>query len=85
MGVHVEDRPGGPARASYGEVMDYQTSVDVEKVARWQVRLAGLAAAHKGQPVEAHLRAIADELYAEVPEEWWASQPAPLDNRIRNG
>ena len=65
--------------------MDYQISVDVEKVAQWQVRLAGLAAAHKGQPVEAHLRAIADELYAEVPEEWWASQPAPLDNRIRNG
>lgn len=64
--------------------MDYQVSVDVEKIARWQVRLAGLADAHRNQPIEAHLRAIAYELYAEVPEEWWVSQPAPLDNRIRN-
>jgi hypothetical protein len=64
--------------------MDYQVSVDVEKIARWQVRLGGLADAHKGQPIEGHLRALADELYAEVPEEWWASQPAPLDNRVRN-
>ena len=64
--------------------MDYQVSVNVEKIAQWQVRLGGLADVHKGQPIEAHLRAIAAELYAEVPEEWWASQPAPLDNRVRN-
>ena len=64
--------------------MDYQVSVNVEKIAQWQVRLSGLADAHKGQPIEAHLRAVAAELYAEVPEEWWASQPAPLDNRVRN-
>jgi hypothetical protein len=64
--------------------MDYQVSVNVEKIAQWQVRLTGLATAHKGQPIEGHLRAIADELYAEVPEEWWGSQPAPLDNRIRS-
>jgi len=64
--------------------MDYQVNVDVEKFAHWQVRLSALADAHKGQPIAGHLRAIADELYAEVPDEWWASQPAPLDNRIRN-
>jgi hypothetical protein len=64
--------------------MDYQVSVEVEKIARWQVRVSALADAHKGQPIADHLRAIADELYAEVPEEWWVSQPAPLDNRIRN-
>ena len=64
--------------------MDYQVSIDVEKVAQWQLRLTGLADAHKGQPIEGRLRAIADELYGEVPEEWWVSQPAPLDNRIRN-
>lgn len=64
--------------------MNYQVSVDVEKIAQWQVRLSGLADAHKGQPIEAHLRTIAGELHAEVPKEWWATQPAPLDNRIRN-
>jgi hypothetical protein len=64
--------------------MDYQVNVDVEKFAQWQVRLTGLADAHKGQPIEQHLRALAAELYAEVPDEWWASQPEPLDNRIRN-
>jgi hypothetical protein len=65
--------------------MDYQVSVNVEKLAQWQVRLTGLADAHKGHPIETHLRSIAGELYAEVPAEWWASQPPPLDNRIRNG
>lgn len=64
--------------------MKYQVSVDVEKIAQWQVRMSGLADAHKGQPIAQHLRAIADELYAEVPDEWWASQPPPLDNRIRS-
>ena len=64
--------------------MDYQVSIDVEKVAQWQLRLTGLADAHRGQPIEGRLRAIADELYGEVPEEWWVSQPAPLDNRIRH-
>jgi hypothetical protein len=64
--------------------MDYQISVNVDKIAQWQVRLTGLADAHKGQSIEGHLRALAAELYAEVPDEWWASQPAPLDNRIRS-
>ena len=64
--------------------MEYQVSVSVEKIAQWQVRLAGLADAHKRQSIESHLRAIAGELHAEVPDEWWASQPAPVDNRIRN-
>ena len=31
-----------------------------------------------------HLRAIAAEVYQKVPGEWWASQPEPVDNRIRN-
>jgi hypothetical protein len=64
--------------------MDYQVSVDVGKMAEWHLRLSGLADAHKGQSIEGHLRTIAAELYAEVPGEWWASQPAPLDNRVRN-
>ena len=64
--------------------MDYQISITVDKIAQWQVRMTGLADAHKGESIEGHLRAIADELHAEVPEEWWVSQPAPLDNRIRN-
>lgn len=65
--------------------MDYQVSVDVEKIARWHVRLAGLADAHRHQPIESHLRQLAAEMRDEVPEEWWVSQPPPLDNRIRNG
>jgi hypothetical protein len=64
--------------------MDYQVSVTVEELAQWYVRLTGLADAHHGQPVEQHLRAIGQEMYDRVPSEWWASQPEPLDNRVRN-
>lgn len=64
--------------------MDYQVSVTVEELAQWYVRLTGLADAHHGQPVEQHLRALAQEIYAQIPSEWWATQPEPLDNRVRN-
>jgi hypothetical protein len=63
--------------------MDYQVSVTVEELAQWYVRLKGLADAHHGQPVEQSLRTIAQEIYERVPSEWWASQPEPLDNRVR--
>ena len=63
--------------------MDYQVNVDVTQLAGWQVRLGALADAHHGQPIEEHLRAIAQEIHAKVPGEWWASQPSPVDNRIR--
>lgn len=43
-----------------------------------------LADAHHGHPAAAHLKALADEMHDMVPEEWWAAQPQPLDNRVRN-
>jgi hypothetical protein len=64
--------------------MDYQVSVTVEELAQWYVRLTGLADAHHKQPVEEHLRALAQEVYGQIPSEWWATQPEPLDNRVRN-
>ncbi len=64
--------------------MDYQVSVTVEELAQWYVRLTGLADAHHAQPVEPHLRTLAQEVYARIPGEWWATQPEPLDNRVRN-
>ena len=44
----------------------------------------GLADAHHGHATGDHLKALADEIYATVPDEWWAAQPAPLDNRVRS-
>jgi hypothetical protein len=64
--------------------MDYQVSVTVDELAQWYVRLKGIADAHHGQPVEEHLRAVAQEIYEQIPSEWWATQPEPVDNRIRN-
>jgi hypothetical protein len=64
--------------------MDYQVTVEVTQLASWQARLTGLADAHHGQPIEEHLRAVAGEIHAKVPDEWWATQPDPVDNRIRN-
>jgi hypothetical protein len=64
--------------------MDYQVSVTVEELAQWYVRLTGLADAHHGHASEQHLRTLAQEIYAQIPSEWWATQPEPLDNRVRN-
>lgn len=47
------------------------------------MRVKGLADAHHGHPTGDHLKAIASEIYELVPSEWWASQPEPIDNRIR--
>lgn len=63
--------------------MDYQVSVKVEQLAEWYVRVKGLADAHHGHATGDHLKALADELYEQVPSEWWATQPQPLDNRLR--
>jgi len=64
--------------------MDYQVSVKCEQLAEWFMRVKGLADAHHGHPTGDHLKAIADEIHDMVPSEWWASQPQPLDNRVRN-
>ncbi|WP_127506754.1 hypothetical protein [Actinoplanes solisilvae] len=63
--------------------MDYQVSVNCEQLAEWYMRIKGLADAHHGQPTADRLKALADEIYAQVPSEWWATQPQPLDNRVR--
>ena len=47
------------------------------------MRMRGLADAHHGHATAERLKAIADEIHAEVPAEWWISQPQPLDNRVR--
>jgi hypothetical protein len=64
--------------------MDYQVAVTVEELAQWYVRLKGIADAHHGQPVAQHLEAVNEEVFAKIPSEWWATQPEPLDNRVRN-
>ena len=64
--------------------MDYQVSVRCEQLAEWFMRMKGLADAHHGHATADHLNAIADEIYAQVPSEWWTSQPQPLDNRVRS-
>jgi hypothetical protein len=64
--------------------MDYQVAITCEQLAEWSVRARGLADAHHGHPTADHLKALADEIHDMVPEEWWAVQPAPLDNRIRS-
>ena len=63
--------------------MDYQVPIKCEQLGEWFMRLRGLADAHHGHATGDHLRALADEVYATVPEEWWAAQPQPLDNRVR--
>ncbi|GID25967.1 hypothetical protein [Paractinoplanes brasiliensis] len=63
--------------------MDYQVSVTCEQLAELFMRVKGLADAHHGHPTGDHLKAIASEIYELVPSEWWASQPEPIDNRIR--
>jgi hypothetical protein len=64
--------------------MDYQVSLTCEELAEWHVRLKGLADAHHGQPIAQHLLAVSQEIHDKVPAEWWAVQPQPLDNRVRN-
>jgi hypothetical protein len=64
--------------------MDYQVPITCEQLAEWYGRVKGLADAHHGQATGTHLKALADEIHAQVPEEWWATQPQPLDNRVRN-
>jgi hypothetical protein len=64
--------------------MDYQVAITCEQLAEWSVRARGLADAHHGEPAADRLRALADEIHATIPEEWWVAQPAPLDNRVRS-
>jgi hypothetical protein len=64
--------------------MDYQVAITCEQLAEWSVRVRGLADAHHGHPTADHLEALASEIHDMVPEEWWAAQPTPLDNRVRN-
>ena len=64
--------------------VDYQVSIRCEQLAEWYVRMKGLADAHHGHATGDHVKAIADEIHAQVPSEWWITQPAPLDNRVRN-
>jgi len=64
--------------------MDYQVAITCEQLAEWSVRARALADAHHGHPTAVHLKALADEMHGMVPEEWWAAQPPPLDNRVRN-
>nr|WP_296072796.1 hypothetical protein [uncultured Actinoplanes sp.] len=64
--------------------MDYQVPVTCEQLAEWFMRLRGLADAHHGHATGDHLKALASEIHAVVPEEWWAAQPPPLDNRVRS-
>ncbi|MBM2617819.1 hypothetical protein JIG36_19875 [Actinoplanes sp. LDG1-06] len=64
--------------------MDYQVSVKCEQLAEWYMRVKGLADAHHGHATGDHLKALAGEIHDLVPSEWWASQPQPLDNRVRN-
>ena len=64
--------------------MDYQVPVNCDQLAEWFMRLRGLADAHHGHPTADRLTALATEIHAVVPEEWWAVQPPPLDNRVRN-
>jgi hypothetical protein len=64
--------------------MDYQVAITCEQLAQWSVRARGLADAHHGHPTADRLKALADEMHAAIPEEWWAAQPEPLDNRVRS-
>ncbi len=63
--------------------MDYQVAVTCDRLGEWYVRLKALADAHHGQATGGRLKALAEEIHAEVPREWWVSQPQPLDNRVR--
>jgi hypothetical protein len=63
--------------------MDYQVAITCEELASWYMRMRGLADAHHGHPTADHLRDIAEEIHAAVPQEWWTAQPDPLDNRVR--
>jgi len=58
--------------------------IKCEQLAEWFMRVQGLADAHHGHATADHLRALGDEIRVAVPEEWWAAQPHPLDNRVRN-
>ena len=64
--------------------VDYQVSVRCEQLATWFMRMRGIADAHHGHATADRLKAIADEIHAEVPPEWWITQPQPIDNRVRN-
>jgi hypothetical protein len=64
--------------------MDYQVAVNCEQLAEWSARARGLAEAHHGHPTADRLHALADDIRGVVPEEWWVTQPRPLDNRIRS-
>jgi hypothetical protein len=64
--------------------MDYQVPITCPQLAEWFMRIQALADAHHGQATGTHLKALAGEIHATVPSEWWATQPPPLDNRVRN-